>query len=708
MAQTAPRSSGSSTDRSSTDRASTASIKPVSTALVLQEQPAASVRRRLAAWCLELGLIVGTGGLLWASGEAVRQAAAPTGRVPVNPTVVATQAAIARYLGLPKPTSAAQVPPLTNLLWFGAVTVPAALGLSQLGWLAIAGKTLPKHWLGLQVISLDQTQPGLLRIVRRELLGRWGLPVLIAYGLWCSSGAFPQRTLLGGLTLLALVAEAATSLLTPSRRALHDYIGGTIVVASLGRALPAAPPRPHHSAKAQAVHVFTEAGGLTSRVLSPLGVNQRQFWLLGGLLGGSLAVGLLAWMGLPRSQPHDELFLALVNTLDNSQERQAAVLALASSGDQRAASLLVNLLGQPSSLPMLETLQQALVTLGPQTLPLLQQLNQALAADIAALPPAQQPQRLLLQQGVKRTLAKLLTLNSGELRGLNLSHTSLGKVVDSQDAFGLVLEQLDLAGIIWQGSVLSGSRFRQSHFFAAGPDRRPGTYDDWITDFSGSDLTEADFSGAGLRQVLFQGSSLLRATLSQAEAVAADFSQANLGSARLLETNLRQARFDQASLVGADLTDSDLAGASLVAARLHHTQLAGATLTAADLTDIDAPAANFNRANLQRAILLRANLSGSNLQQADLREANLTGAQLQNSDLRGVNLQRANLAGANFEGAVLIAAPVAADSFIEAPLPPAQGLLAQVDFSKAQQLSPEQLAYICQQGGLHPSCSSTP
>jgi uncharacterized protein YjbI with pentapeptide repeats len=707
MAQTAPRSYSSATDRSLEDRSTTASVEPVSAALVLQRPPAASVRRRLAAWCLELGLIVGTGGLLWASGEAVRRVAAPEGQVPVNSTVVTAQSGAARYLGLPKPAPMTRVPPLTNLLWFSAVTVPAALALGQLGWLAIAGKTLPKHWLGLQVISLDQTQPGWLRIVRRELLGRWGLPALAAYALWCGSGAFPQQSLLGGLALLALAAEGATLRLTPSRRALHDYLGGTMVVASLGRALPAARPRLRRSVSAQAVHILTEAGGLTSRVLSPLEVNRGRFWQLGGLLGGGLAVGLLAWGGLQRPQPRDQLFLALVNTLDGSQERQAAALALASSGDQRAASLLVNLLGQTSSPAMLETLQQAIVTLGPQTLPQLQQLNQALAADIAVLPPAQRPQRLLHQQGVKRTLAKLLTLNSGELHGLNLSHTSLGKVVERQDGFELVLEQLDLAGIVWQGSVLSGGRFRQSHFFAAGPDRRAGTYDDWITDFSGSDLTEADFSGAGLQQVLFQGSSLLRATLSQAEAVAADFSQANLGSARLLETNLRQARFDQARLVGADLTDSDLTAASLVAARLHQAQLAGASLVAADLTDIDGPAANFDQADLRRATLLRANLRGSNLQGADLREADLSGAQLQNSSLQGIHLQGANLAGANFEGAVFAAGAAAADSFIEAP-PPAQGLLAQVDFSAAQRLSPDQLAYICRQGGLHPTCSNRP
>ena len=74
---------------------------------------------------------------------------------------------------------------------------------------------------------------------------------------------------------------------------------------------------------------------------------------------------------------------------------------------------------------------------------------------------------------------------------------------------------------------------------------------------------------------------------------------------------------------------------------------------------------------------------------------------------RGVRLERANLEGTNFEGARFYAevAP-STDSFITTtPDYAVTNVLNGVDFSKAQNLDGNQLRYICNQGGIHPSCN---
>ncbi|MBD0267745.1 MAG: pentapeptide repeat-containing protein [Cyanobacteria bacterium Co-bin8] len=711
------------------------------TALVVATKPTLGLRR-LVAWALEVSLLVGSAALPWAIGEAVRQTT--DSGVPLNPAVSRVEGAIARTLNLPKQPRLTQVPPLTNLLWFSALGLPLVLAGSQLYWLASTGKTLPKHWLGLRVVTRDGSPPGGLRTLQREL-GRWGLPLVAAYGLWFGSGAFPHMGLLGLLAGLALAAEGGTGWLNRARRPWHDLLAGTRVVAAgvyfpvkrlatdsyrevtvsaysaepfYGSALPYAEPE----------------GGVSSVVLLPSGrrppgrgqwVRQYPVLVLGGLVLGGLSILMVGIVGTQiytqqqvnqrsSQQQTDDLFLALVDTLSTRasrpEEQQAAILALASTQDSRAIPLLVDLLSQAQAPQVLEALQQGLVTLGPETLPHLQRLNQSLANDIAALPPDQRLISQQRQQTVKRTLAKLLTLYSGQLQGTQLSRTYLGKVVESPDAFTLVLDQVDLAGVVWQGSILSGASFRQAHFFAAGPDQRPDTYDDWVADLSGSDLTEADFSGARLRYVLLQGSSLLRATLSGSEAAFADFSEANLSSAQLISANLSQTLLVNASLVGADLTESNLSRANLTAARLHQAQGTGANLEGANLTRVEGREANLSNANLSGATLTQADLSDSQLAGANFSGANLENARLHRTNLQAANFRGANLSGTDFQDAVFSSpTALAPDSFIESlPNSQPQETLTSVDFSRAQNLAPEQIAYICRQGGIHPVCPLNP
>ncbi len=693
--------------------------------------------RRLVAWGLEVGLLVGSVALPWSLGEAVRQQATAK-TVPLTPGVALVQGAIARPLGWPRHRLITTVPPLTNILWFTALVMPVALVGSQLHGLVTQGKTWPKAWLGLQVTSLNRPVPGLRATGMREL-GRWGAPLAGAYGLWLASGAFPSLPWLGGLALVCGLGAGAMGQTNPSRRTWYDSLAGTRVVLLRGGQVPTRyRPDPMDGqeedfangsptsllAGPPLVGLTTEEyGGLTAIVLSPaesarvLGANGwRRYLPVMGALAGVVALGGVGALWLDRRLPvargtsGDALFLALVENLSQNatsfSDRQAAALALASSDDPRAIPLLVDMLAQTGDPGLLETLQQALVTLGPPAIPQLQQLNLALANDLLALPPEQRLTAQLRQRTVKRTLAKILVLHSGSFNQVDLSGTNLGYVFEGPDAFTLLLEQQNLAGIIWRNAVLSGARFRKAKFFDPGEDSRPDTFDDWVVDFSGSDLTEASLVAARLDHGLFNNTSLLRANLSNSLATYADFTGANASSAWFIAADVSHGQFQGTSLVGADFTDANLTQANLVEARLRQAHLAGATLVAANLSRADLAEAHLDAANLRGAVLVQANLSDAQLKETNLTQANLTQANLQGADLEGTVLTGANLSGVNLAGARFFTPEqFHRDGFVTTTAePPSTEALLGVDFSKALNLEGEQLEYVCRQGGIHPAC----
>ncbi|MFQ4136373.1 pentapeptide repeat-containing protein [Nodosilinea sp. PGN35] len=688
--------------------------------------------RRLAAWGLELGLLVSAVALPWGLGEAVRQNSSADG-VPLNPAVATVQGAIARPLGWSRQRLVTDVPPLTNVLWFSALVLPTALVGSQLYSLTTRGKTWPKAWLGLQVVAADRPVPGAKTVLVREL-GRWGMPVVIAYGLWLGSGAFPSLPWLGGLAIACGLGAGATGQTRRSRLTWYDSLAGTRVVLLRGGQVPSRyspddDQRDHLPNGAPAalplVGLTTEEhGGLRAIVLSPaesaavLGPRGwRQHWPVIAAMAGVVVLAGLGAVWLDRRLPQtagegDALFLALVENLSRNAasfgDRQAAALALASSQDARAIPLLVDMLAQTGDPALLDTLQQALVTLGPAAIPDLQRLNLALANDLLALPPEQQLIPQLRQRTVKRTLNKILVLHSGSLNQVDLSGTNLSYVIESPDAFTLMLEQQQLAGVVWRNAVLFGARFRKAKFFDPGADGRPDTFDDWITDFSGSDLTEASLVAAHLRHTVFRNTSLLRANLSNSRAAYADFSGANASSAWFIAADVSHGNFNDTSLVGADLTDANLSQASLVAARLRQAHLAGATLAAADLSQADLTDANLSGADLTAVNLRQANLSNGRLQGADLSQANLESANLAGANLAGAVLNRANLTGVNLAGAQFFAAERSPeDAFVTTiAAPDPTTALQGVDFSKTLNLQGEQLEYVCQQGGVHPACGA--
>lgn len=708
--------------------------------------------RRLLAWGLEVGVLVGSVAVPLGLGEAVRQRA-DENLMPLNPGSSLVQAVAVRHLGWPRQRQVEAVPPLTNVLWFGALVLPAALVGGHVHRVATTGRSWPKDWLGLRIVSLGNTNPGYRAALLREGVGRLGLPLGAAYVMWVGSGVFPALPWLGGLAFGISLAAGATGFTNPSRRAIHDYLASTRVLLLRGGQLPtkhqpepnpdftsaSASPSPMAMmaasglfpwARVQMLTFTEEDGGLRAIVLSPLDAPKAKgrfsrwrptgwmslSWpLLGGMAGGLVVVGLASWLLRPApseaGRQQDSLFLALVENLslnaNTFRDQQAAALALASSQDPRAVTLLVDLLAQTGDPALLDTIQQALVTLGPPTLPHLQRLNLALANDVVALAPEQQLLARLRQRTVKRTLAKILVLHSGNFNEVDLSGTNLAQVLEGPDTFTLVLEQQHLAGVRWNQANLTGARLRKAILFDPGPDGRPDTFDDWVTDLSNSDLTEASLVAAQLRHASFRNTSLLRTNLSNSQAHYADFSGANAGSAWWIAAEAEHSLFNGTSLMGADFTGARMNYSQFVEARLRQATLAGGFFDQADFSRADLSQTDLQDASLQSANFNQANLSESRLTNANLKNANLEQANLQGAQLQGVVLTGANLAGANLRGAQFWSLETRpADDFI-ATLPDddTDNALAGVDFSKALNLREEQLNYICQQGGLHPRCA---
>ncbi|NJN01968.1 MAG: pentapeptide repeat-containing protein [Leptolyngbyaceae cyanobacterium RM1_1_2] len=574
------------------------------------------------------------------------------------------------------------------------------------------------------------------RAAQRELLGRWGTAFLLAYVIWRWSGLFPNLRYLLGLMLAAVLGEGAVVCCHPKQRALHDYLAGTYVLDCDRpvRALSLASllPRLYGQTDEPAAYslVRQEESGLTSVVFTPQMTPQTEFVAqirrspllslgilsLGGLiLLVSVAVSRQSqWQTNAESlDRRDPLFSTLVETLstlpsDRLVQRQTTILALANSRDSRRLPLLADLLIEADQPLLIETIQQGLVSIGPEALPYLRRLNRALDNDLAALGNRrQQAQAAQKQQAVKRAIAKILVLYSDELNQTNLSQINLEQVSSGAGSFQLVLERTQLAGSQWSGSRLHGASLRFSRFFAVGPDRKPGTYDDRTTDLSGADLSATDLSAADLRWSQMPRVSLLRANLQRAQLDQANLTAANLSAARLIGASLRQTQLTQASLTGADLTEANLQGAKLKDAQLGRVQAAGAVLVRADLERSSWQEANLSAANLKNARLVWSNFAAANLTGADLTQANLQHANLQGANLTGVRLARADLTGANFAGAKLSVQPSNSPQAFVSQLPADSGngtQLADVDFSQAQNLSREQLIFICTQGGLHPAC----
>ncbi|HEY9890254.1 MAG TPA: pentapeptide repeat-containing protein [Candidatus Sericytochromatia bacterium] len=714
------------------------------------------VTRRCAAVVLEVSFLAASALVPYSIGlYAKEQSTAQS--VPLNPVLSSTEEAIAKTLAYPlRDPANRQVAPLTNLFWCGALVMPLVLTSWQLYLLGKTGKTTPKAWFGVKVVTAYGEPPGLIRAAFREGVGRWGLPGGTAYLLWRYTGAFPDFGILLGLTGLLLLAECGSSLFNSRRRTLHDKLAGTYVLDGVRSFSPYVDQAGYSVRHNQSVtlevesdwHPLDENGwmgqkhdatphrSVTTIVITPKHPQRPLnlwFWMrrhpgltLLIIVVGSMASILGTFVGTQiyiQSQANrrefkkqdNQVFLALVKQIgafgpSAIDERKGAILALARLDDPRTVPFLVDLLAQEKNSTLIDTLQQGLVSNGTKALPPLQRLNQSLKNDQETLrrrsTPGEQQVVALRQRATNRAIAKILTIYTTQLHNADLSRTNLGQVTTGAAPFTLVLETLDLSGINFRSANLVGASLRGSRFYGSGEDGRLGTFDDWTTDFSGADLREADLTGATLNNVLMNQTNLVRAKLNRADLANSFLSGANLSSVQLIGANLRQANLENASLTGADLGEANLTSSNLHRARLGQVKAVGSDFSFADLSESNWQGSNLSGANLKKANLQDADLSSTRLVGANLRNAQLQNAKLRNSNLSSADLRGANLTGTDFRGVIFVTAtPDSSNQFIESPLPNATAARFKgVNFTKAKNLDPKQIKFICIYGGRHPQC----
>ncbi|MCC5639358.1 pentapeptide repeat-containing protein [Nostoc sp. CHAB 5844] len=682
------------------------------------------VTRRFAAWTAEITLVVASGLIPFGLG-AYANSRSDLNRAPMNPVLVVTERAIARPLALPVSYGIPNVAWPTNYLWMLALIAPVTLSWWQLYLLAKTGSTLPKRWFGVRVVNEQGKPPGLGAAVTREAIGRWSVPVSIAYILWRYSFAFPN---LGLFTFLAVLMVLGESISLPSRqgrRALHDWLAGTDAIDAKrpnGWGALAKTNEPETQAATEA----TSASAIATETKLPTlwrRLRQNSNLALFMVTLASMTAVLAALIGtqvyIQRQQTQRETtqinsqkFLELVKQLSpNSgasvEERQSTILAMGGLNDPQSIQFLADLLVNETNLVLLNSIQQALTTVGIPAISELKNKNQFLANELQSAAPQERElwqKRLQMNQ---QTINKILNVYSGKINGIDLSRTTLSQSsTTGSPLFNLVLEDIDLSGLKLKSADLKGASFKGSRFRSVGEDGRWDTYDDAIADLTQVQMKQANLTDANLSRVLLTGSDLSRASLNRANLANARLIGANLSSAQLVGADLRGAVLENASLTGADLGDAKLNEANLYAARLGRVIAIGTQLSFANLNKTDWQASDLSGAYLDHANLSNANLSASRLTGAILRSAQLENADLRNADLSFADLRGANVAGADFKDTILAPSKQdPADQFVQTPdVGTVSAVVKGVDFSQAKNLDAKQLAYICTQGGIHPRC----
>ena len=679
--------------------------------------------RRCGAWATEVSLILLSGTVPFYVGQLGNIG---NRSVPLNPAVAKTTEVIANTFGIPLRNPNQKVTPLANLLWSGALFAPVVIVGWQLFLLATTGQTLPKRWFKIRVVATSGNSPGWKKTLVREGFGKWGLPMGTAYLIWRITGAFPSLGilfLLGGLTSFIDIYFIRFNKL---RRTGHDQLGNTFVVDTCSCQLDSNPFSLNDTEKqvSTATIVLSQKKsesfdlwpwvrqnpGMTLLVMTTVGMAS----VLGTIFGTQVYIQNQAnWREF--KQQDNDLFLALVNKLsltsNQPQQRRVSVLALGSTKDPRAIPLLVDLLAQEKEPSILDGIQQSLVSAGPTALPELRRLNQALKNDLESLSYGGNTQEQLLVslriRATQKAIAKILKVYSGSLKNVNLSGVDLGQITSTPASFTLILENTDLSGVKLRGAILNQASFKNSRFYGPGKDNRLGTFDDSIADLSGANLIEVNLTGTILGPVVMQHADLLRANLSKAKMPNSIIIKSNFSSAKLIETNLHRANLTEASFTGADLGSADLSEANLYRANLSKVKAEGATFQSSNLREsnwqgANLSGANFSRANLKKADLSLALLTNTNFQNAQLQNANLRNADLSLADLRGANLSGTDLKGAK----LAVPKPNQADQFLANPLDIFKSdHLRGVNFNLAKNLNPNQINYICKQGGIHEKCS---
>jgi uncharacterized protein YjbI with pentapeptide repeats/uncharacterized RDD family membrane protein YckC len=677
--------------------------------------------RRCGAWAVEISLIAASALVPFSIGALVNN---ESQTVPLNPYIAAGSETVARTLGIPVRDRNPRVAPLTNLFWSGALLAPAVLAGWQLFLLARTGQTLPKRWFGVKVVTASGTPPGFGQVLIRESLGRWGVPLGVAYGIWRLTGAFPDLLILGGLCGLAAIADGAFAW-RYKRQAGHDRLANTLVVSAEENQLSPNPLKSPDGTEEDAqiaALVVTPQTGIKENPSLWNWIRQHPGATLVIVTIGSAGLILTLFVGTliytqtqanmrDSRQRNDELFVALVSKLSptsalGASGRRSAILALGAVEDSRAVPLLADLLAQEDNRAMLDAIQQALVSSGPKALPDLQRLNQALSNDLESLRFGGKAERELAaarQRTVQRAIGKILTVYSSQLNGADLSRTDLAQSPAGPAQFTLVLNKVDLSGIKLKEANLTNASLQGTRFYGTGEDRRPGTFDDWISDLSAANFEGANLTGASLNSAVMNRTTFVRAVLNKANLSSGNLNAANFSSAILIGASLQQAMLKNAIFTGADIGSANLSGADLSGARLGKVKAQGAQLALTNLSKSEWQGADLSGADLSGANLENADLSSTKLANVNLKDARLQDANLRNAEVSSVDFRGANLAGANFKGAVFLG-KAASEQFIQNPTDSKSGRFQGVDFGEAKNLDQSQIAYICLQGGIHPKC----
>ncbi|MEH1970272.1 pentapeptide repeat-containing protein [Nostoc sp.] len=689
--------------------------------------------RRFAAWAAEITLVV-TSGLIPFGIGVYANSRSDLNRVPLNPVLVVTERAIARPLALPVSYGIRNVAWPTNILWTIALLAPVTLSWWQLYLLAKTGSTIPKRWLKVRVVNQQGKPPGLGAVVIREGVGRWTVPISIAYLLWRYSFAFPNLGLFTFLSLLMIVGEGIGLPSRRGRRALHDQLASTYTIDAT-RPLPSSLLASNKQAQSAggndqgeewqegeelAADQTNQSPNLWRRIqqnpnLTLFGVGLTSMTAVLATLIGTQVYIQIQQSQRATKQINSQQFLELVKQLSpnsgaTNEQRQSAILAMGGLNDPQSIKFLADLLVSETNPSLLDRIQQALTTVGPKAIPELKNKNQFLVGELESVGSSATQERGLRQGRLQRnqqTINKILSVYSGKIEGVDLSGTQLGQSgTPGSSFFNLVLDNLDLSGVKFKSANLNQASLKGSRFRSVGEDGRWDTYDDVMADLSQAQLQQANLIDANLSRVLMNRIDLSRATLNRANLSNARLYDAKLNSTQLVGADLRNAVLEKASLTGADLGDAKLNEANLYAARLGRATAIGTQLSFANLTNTDWQGADLSGAYLDRANLSNANLSATRLAGAVLRSAQMENVNLQNADLSLADLRGANVAGADFKGAILAPSKQdPADQFVQTPdLGSVSAVVQGVDFSQAKNLDPKQLAYICTQGGIHPRC----
>ncbi|MBW4634640.1 MAG: pentapeptide repeat-containing protein [Iphinoe sp. HA4291-MV1] len=697
-----------------------------------KSNPLSFATRRTAAWAAEITLVVASGLVLFGMG-AYANSRSDLNRVPLNPILVQTERAIARPLALPVSYGTRNVAWPTNFLWTIALLTPLTLSGWQLYLLAKTGSTLAKHRFGIKVVNAEGKPPGFGAVLVREGLGRWGLPMSVTYFLWRNSFLFPSLGAFTSLATIMFVLEAIGFSWQQNRRALHDKFAGIYTVDATkpltlqsqgdAKGSQSQLSEPDEEAAIASIVITPEQPSQQPRLWQwlPQNSNQRMIGIallsmsaiLATLVGAQIYIQTLQNQRITE-QRNSQQFLALIKQLNpnstaTNEERQKAILAMGTLNDPQATQYLVDLLSKETNPILVETIQQALVNVGPDAIPNLKRINQLLTGELepgrgsTALPQEVLQKQL---QANQYAISKILAVYNGQNNGLDLSNVHLGQNGSEQSSFNLVLDKIDLWGIKFKSANLSFGSFKGSRFRGAGDDGRWDTYDDWIADLSQARMTQANLAEANLSRVLMIRTDLSRATLNKANLSNARLTGANLSSAQLEGADLQGAVLENVSLTGADLSNAHLKDADLYAARLGRVIAVGTQLSFANLTKTDWQGADLTGAYLDHANLSNANLNATRLANAILRSANMENANLRNADLSLADLREANLTGADFQGAVLSPSKQnQTEQFVQTPAIGAQSAVVEgVDFTQVKNLDAKQIAYICTQGGLHHRC----